>query len=346
HVVENLLNPCKCPDDKFCTCCRPMFTEYLSRNYPLEIVEATKKSLGAQLSAAAPMRTPAEVADPAAAKCPSGPSAPCCKSDSTPTDAETPSPVHTHPPAAPRIPKPSCCPPEAHKNTQHSNSTASQHGGSDKPNCDCGCNCRQKLELLVQAIEARIGQPLNIDVDGAHGSVDPEEWVESVLSPLSPAFSLDVHSAGESVGSSSVGSSLGLFAAGVLAPAAGVPGCCGPKPPLTQDANAASSCCSSSAAGTPKVASCCLPVAPQQILPATKPCCDDASEADACCGGEEGCCCRKRRRTASWRPGDPMNPEVDADGALACSCGCRKPFEECKDCLEDLCEEVLLQPTF
>ncbi|KAJ1842009.1 hypothetical protein LPJ57_010138, partial [Coemansia sp. RSA 486] len=71
-------------------------------------------------------------------------------------------------------------------------------------------------------------------------------------------------------------------------------------------------------------------------------CCGDGDGGD----GGGGCCCKKRKASKAWRPGDPDNPEVDEDGALACSCGCRKPFEECTDCLEDLCEEVLLRPTF
>ncbi|KAJ2878180.1 hypothetical protein IWW38_006387, partial [Coemansia aciculifera] len=46
-----------------------------------------------------------------------------------------------------------------------------------------------------------------------------------------------------------------------------------------------------------------------------------------------------RKRT--WQPADPEHPEVDADGALACSCGCHKPYQECMDCLDDQCEQTL-----
>ncbi|KAJ2877734.1 hypothetical protein FB639_003637 [Coemansia asiatica] len=359
-------------------------------------------------------------------ECPSGPGAPCCKTDNSQLESAMPEPALERP-------RTSCCPQKPHGTASSSSSSSSSssavsyqangnvnsngHGQSDSPNCDCGCSCKQKLELLVQAIEARIGQPLNIDVDQAHSSVvGPEEWVESVLSPLSPAVSNDSNAASEPATSNSKNSTIsnaldlenvdelvvaetqfsgtdviGQFAAGVLPPAVTVPGCCGPKRQTGTGVSSSvatpkrASCCS-----TPKslksdgsdsassksnesngndisdsiaetdaaVAPCCMPTAPQQVLPEQKSCCDDGNQKGgsdgveqkaSCCGSgddEGGCCCKKRASNQLWQPGDSENPEVDKDGALACSCGCRKPFEECTDCLEDLCEEVLLRPTF
>ncbi|KAI9501052.1 hypothetical protein BX070DRAFT_51476 [Coemansia spiralis] len=58
------------------------------------------------------------------------------------------------------------------------------------------------------------------------------------------------------------------------------------------------------------------------------------------CGNNCSCSCSKNRK---WMPGSKDRPQVDADGALACSCGCHKPFSECADCLEDLCDNMLLK---
>ncbi|KAJ1800082.1 hypothetical protein LPJ56_006545, partial [Coemansia sp. RSA 2599] len=278
-----------------------MFTEYLDRNYPPALVEETTKSLGAQLksSIASTARTHVETSAKDAAdtraeanipECPSGLDAPCCKTDS---QSQPTAPA----PAAQRS-RTSCCPPKPHgaasKPTQALLSSSSSSlsslsseadgtiadtrnsngsGQPDRPDCDCGCSCKQKLELLVQAIEARIGQPLNIDVDQAHSNVvDPEEWVESVLSPLSSTVSNDSHAVSDSAADSAKTSTtsgagalvsknghaeigavsdgdIGQFAAGVLPPAVAVPGCCGSKSQAGAEAPASAtpkrSCCSS-----------------------------------------------------------------------------------------------------
>ncbi|KAJ1958976.1 hypothetical protein GGI12_004580, partial [Dipsacomyces acuminosporus] len=59
------------------------------------------------------------------------------------------------------------------------------HGSDGKPDCKCGCDCSKKLDLLVQAIEARIGQSVRPNTALPQESADPDEWVESILSPLS-----------------------------------------------------------------------------------------------------------------------------------------------------------------
>ncbi|KAJ2688549.1 copper-binding transcription factor [Coemansia sp. RSA 1285] len=58
------------------------------------------------------------------------------------------------------------------------------------------------------------------------------------------------------------------------------------------------------------------------------------------CGNKCSCCKNSSRR---WRPSIQESPLVDEDGALACSCGCHKPFQECSDCVADLCEGLLLK---
>ncbi|KAJ2784213.1 copper-binding transcription factor [Coemansia javaensis] len=93
---------------------------------------------------------------------------------------------------------------------------------------------------------------------------------------------------------------------------------------------------------------------PQQVLPA-KSCCGPAASTTnnntntsntsntngGCCSSKSaggGCACCKR---GGWRPATAANAEVDADGALACGCGCHKPFGECGDCIRDGCESLL-----
>ncbi|KAJ2719845.1 hypothetical protein GGI07_004964 [Coemansia sp. Benny D115] len=433
YQIENLLNPCKCTEDKFCTCCRPMFSDYLNRNYPPALVAESTKTLGARLADASPM---ARAAAPEAAEalraagavdavkipvCPSGPAAPCCAESNTSTpqsDAESSSNSSSiaqaqtggdsvaRDPLAEKAGGASCCKPT--NAPQHLETAAKGHAGHaqqqgidgiEKPNCDCGCNCRQKLELLIQTIEARIGQPLNIDVsDVSHASVDASEWVESVLSPLAPSETSE-HSgpvAGDPPALLALGSADEGFAAGVLPPVVVVAGgCCGAKSPAAETGQAAGGCCSakapagdaglaenaapgegaslvdkrrevpaSSASSSLSLASsCCGPseavaLAPQQVLPAqgggscctaSAPAGDGAAGRQTGCQASSSCCCssRKRKRASSaWQLGDPDNPLVDADGALACSCGCSKPFEECSDCLKDLCEDVLLRSSF
>ncbi|KAJ1667419.1 copper-binding transcription factor [Coemansia sp. RSA 1813] len=69
---------------------------------------------------------------------------------------------------------------------------------------------------------------------------------------------------------------------------------------------------------------------------------DKPSKSNSGCGscGDKCSCCNKNRR---WKPVSQENPLVDEDGALACSCGCHKPFQECSDCVTDLCEGLLLK---
>ncbi|KAJ1899200.1 hypothetical protein LPJ66_002266 [Kickxella alabastrina] len=405
-VVENLLNPCKCPQDKFCKCCRPIFTNYLKRNYPQDIVDESTISLGAQL-----VHTPKHSYTPSNSsgssdspgsigylgtssfsnpECPSGPTAACCKTEAEPyaqaqLEAESP-------PAPAALGQSSCC-----------LSGPKQVSLIEKPNCDCGCDCRAKLELLIQTIEQRIGQPLNIGGGSApYDGVDPSDWVESILMPFPSALSSDTQSISGSVtsnGNSSTRAStliedsqcqqpllnatVSVFAAGVDLPVVSTGGCCGSTAPSVQivDGSAkspaaagGSSCCASlnppaksvlppSSSSSVSVSSCCAPSSMpepssvKQAPPQTKSCCASNPTSSAmpssCCGGNDGstggpcqCSCRKRKRPEAWQPGDPDNPETDADGALACSCGCQKPFEECTDCFEDLCEDVLLRSKF
>ncbi|KAJ2442067.1 hypothetical protein GGF42_007085 [Coemansia sp. RSA 2424] len=142
------------------------------------------------------------------------------------------------------------------------------------------------------------------------------------------------------------------FAAGIGVPAAA--SCCAPRPdpgraqktPLARAAPAGRSCCSS--------------LVPTLYAPSQASCCAGGGEVAGsssngkvanngqCCSSGDGgsgsdkpcnCSCRKRKRT--WQPGDPEHPEIDSDGALACNCGCHKPYQECTDCLDDQCEQTL-----
>ncbi|ORX63946.1 hypothetical protein DL89DRAFT_262906 [Linderina pennispora] len=260
----------------------------------------------------------------------------------------------------------------------------------EKPDCKCGCDCGKKLELLIHAIEARIGQPLASSSElNIHSDDDPSEWVENVLGPLPPAIrstATTTSSGGSSTSlswsSSSVADVPELddsgFSAGVIPPlptTAISSSCCTVKADPTPRAPSApkSSCCSSQPTGNPPAQitqvqavatdSCCsstsLPVLPQQeTIVEQDSCCEPTLSTDklprqaasSCCGGsknggeKEKCSCCSKKRKRGWQPGDPQNPMIDDDGALACSCGCYKPFEECTNCFEDLCESVLLKP--
>ncbi|KAJ1753119.1 copper-binding transcription factor, partial [Coemansia sp. RSA 1591] len=83
--IESLLNPCQCKDDSYCTCCKPKFSAFLSRAYSPRVVEQTARSLSQSLrhpSVSEPV-TPVGIAQRSnvAAVCPSGPAAPCCKTE-------------------------------------------------------------------------------------------------------------------------------------------------------------------------------------------------------------------------------------------------------------------------
>ncbi|KAJ2547866.1 hypothetical protein EV175_005052, partial [Coemansia sp. RSA 1933] len=68
---------------------------------------------------------------------------------------------------------------------------------------------------------------------------------------------------------------------------------------------------------------------------------DKPGRSSSCggCGDKCSCCSANRR----WQPRSQQDPAVDADGALECGCGCHKPFQECSDCVTDLCEGLLLK---
>ncbi|KAJ2613836.1 hypothetical protein H4S08_002003 [Coemansia sp. RSA 1365] len=274
---------------------------------------------------------------------------------------------------------------------------------SERPNCACGCDCSQKLDMLIRAIEARMGRQQQesaaaVGVNQQIPGCEPQ-WVQDVLSPLVsehttlesvrpllPAISATrttgVSDGGDVLsgllsakrpsselaalhmsksrsrsnsGSSSLSSTnsavrimalnsrdsspggnqrhqgvseasdhmSGTFAIGVVPPITGAKQCSSLANKCTQN------------------------VLPQQILPA-KSCCESGSlssstikgEQTSCCASGSGsvCACCKRN---GWKPGDASMPDVDADGALACNCGCHKPLAECTDCIKDECEELL-----
>lgn len=283
--IEFLLNPCKCSEAKFCACCRPMFTEYLSKNYPSQVVEETANTFKQQLIQPI-ARTVAEEPAATVQECPQGPRAPCCQ--------------------------------------PNGNGKVASHGTADgKPNCSCGCDCRKKLDMLVQAIESRIGVSVPAAaIDSPVSLENSEEWVESILNPLAQSI---VTSQPQRL----------TFAGGV-------------RLAQEEETNGGGGCCSD------KTETCCSkPRDPFQKTATNGGCCSTTVNAkqsngpmsDGCCGGKCNCSCSKKRKRL-WQPGDPNNPEIDKDGALACSCGCHKPFEECRDCFEDLCEDVLLESNF
>ncbi|KAJ1954342.1 copper-binding transcription factor, partial [Linderina pennispora] len=213
--IENLLNPCACTEEKFCACCRPMFSAYLNKNYPAQIVEETAKSFSANLMAPQGLTQTLDSEDDGLPACPSGPEAPCCKIRPLAAHREhekqmartkdqlqfasTPAPnsIDTHggqdirplsrPPATTSVPNGD----SAQRMLEVSSGPSVPTQNGEKPDCKCGCDCGKKLELLIHAIEARIGQPLASSSElNIHADDDPSEWVENVLGPLSPAIRL------------------------------------------------------------------------------------------------------------------------------------------------------------
>ncbi|KAJ1892467.1 copper-binding transcription factor, partial [Coemansia sp. S17] len=238
------------------------------------------------------------------------------------------------------------------------------HGGDGRPNCKCGCDCGTFLDTLIRAIEDRVrGAVPLVEAEANGDTAAMNRFIREILSPLDNPLQISTSSergqlrrASESAMSqgsesyddglrfeledqSEVGDSLGsgssLFAAGVGAPVAS---CCAPQPEAARAQPTGGSCCSSVAppvVAAPSQASCCSGGAGEV-----------ASTASQCCssgavGGGKQCNCSCRKRKRAWQPGDPDHPEVDADGALACNCGCHKPYQECMDCLDDQCEQVL-----
>ncbi|KAJ2745217.1 copper-binding transcription factor, partial [Coemansia sp. BCRC 34301] len=84
-TIQDLLNPCKCSSSDICVCCRPVISDYLNRNYTLEVVEEEVADTLVQIRAEPiVMSAPAvsmvvEANSGVTAACPSGPNASCCK---------------------------------------------------------------------------------------------------------------------------------------------------------------------------------------------------------------------------------------------------------------------------
>ncbi|KAJ2157803.1 copper-binding transcription factor [Coemansia sp. RSA 552] len=285
---------------------------------------------------------------------------------------------------------------------------------SERPDCKCGCDCSRRLDLLIEAIERRIGLDQLFPEQQGHDSNEPlspprrRPETARILPPLAaspvtarqqprppqtafPSFpAIGTASAPqtgrrlsfglpstyqpqalpvsrqrsssnssfvsnssalarisngspehEQVGSkavsrsstrsSGVGSAGERFAAGVL-------------PPLTTTVQMPPSLptmmCQQQAG-----------IAPQQALPGPKACCGGGSSggepsarrgrcSGSCSGDASSCACCKR--TASWKPGTADSARRDGDGALMCSCGCGRPFNECTNCVTDNCVGLLL----
>ncbi|KAJ2671889.1 hypothetical protein IWW42_003151 [Coemansia sp. RSA 1085] len=391
--IESLLNPCHCKhNDRFCTCCKSEFSEFLTRTYPTRVVEQTAKTLTSTLrhtSSASEPVTPAVASRSGSTNvsCPSGPNAPCCKAEPD-NIAELPVIKSTAMQQRPMLPMPRqhrrLQPPATQQRLPSLWSGSMRHqlpipprqptnmqqpataGQAERPSCSCGCDCSKKLDMLIQAIEARIGlgQPLA----PASARAEPE-WVRSVLSPVTaaPARARTSHVRTPSVGSlvrplvlSSAPQTARRTSFGqqqqqqqqqqappvaqsrqrsVSASSASTSGkeyptpmrqesfAAGVVPPVTwQQPSLPTSVCGK---GQPSLQ-------PQQTLP-TKSCCDGKARPSngkcaAHCSGDCACC-----KQPKWVPGNADNATVDADGALSCSCGCHKPFGECSDCIKDKC---------
>ncbi|KAJ2851013.1 hypothetical protein IWW36_001440 [Coemansia brasiliensis] len=391
--IESLLNPCHCKhNDRFCTCCKSEFSEFLTRTYPTQVVEQTAKTLTNTLkhkSSASEPATPAVASRSESTKvsCPSGPNASCCKTEpesltelpaiksaTVQQRPVLPMPLQHRrlqpPPSQQRLPSlwngsmqhqlpaPLRQPINAHHQQQPA--TAGQAGHAERPSCSCGCDCSKKLDMLIQAIEARIGLGQPLAPVSARGE---PEWVRSVLSPVTaaPARARTSHIRTPSVGSltrplvpSSAPQTARRTSFGqqplpaiqnrqrsVSASSASTSGkdhptsaiqrqesfAAGVVPPVTwQQPALPTSVCGK---GQPSLQ-------PQQTLP-VKSCCDGKARPSngkcaAHCSGDCACC-----KQPKWVPGNAGNATVDADGALSCSCGCHKPFGECSDCIKDKC---------
>ncbi|PIA17648.1 hypothetical protein COEREDRAFT_85920 [Coemansia reversa NRRL 1564] len=223
--IQSLLNPCSCNEQDFCTCCEPRFSEYLKRKYPSTVVELEARSLGESLKRPRTIAASGETAVSALGssntvnECPTGPNAPCCKKandDSSTAGSSGDSSTHHQSTATmsqhgqpnghemlqmvgktwrPIQPMPqnkderllqsiSQTQPSLHAHMP----VTHQFAESERPNCACGCDCSQKLDMLIRAIEARMGrqQQESAAAMGVSRQISGSEpqWVQDVLSPL------------------------------------------------------------------------------------------------------------------------------------------------------------------
>ncbi|KAJ2189738.1 copper-binding transcription factor [Coemansia sp. RSA 532] len=184
NKIESLLNPCQCKDDSYCTCCKPKFSAFLSRAYSPRVVEQTARSLSQSLrhpSVSEPV-TPVGIVQRSnvAAVCPSGPAAPCCKTEpSTRTGSLSKDysmgrmlslpmgrPMGQRPPhvqipgpwtGVPQRPSGSIQLPPLPATARAPERTEGLAEHMERPSCGCGCDCSKRLDMLIQAIESRIG---------------------------------------------------------------------------------------------------------------------------------------------------------------------------------------------
>ncbi|KAJ2500978.1 copper-binding transcription factor [Coemansia sp. RSA 1972] len=452
NKIESLLNPCQCKDDSYCTCCKPKFSAFLSRAYSPRVVEQTAQSLSQSLrhpSVSEPA-TPAGINQRSNVVCPSGPAAPCCKTEpatrtgslskdysmgrmlSLPIGPMRQRPPHGQIPgpwtAVPQRPGSIQLPPlPATARAPERTEGLAEH--MERPSCGCGCDCSKRLDMLIQAIESRIGlgrplapavrptadRPQRMDRGDAEwamrllpprsherppatartlqpvhnvrhrtlsiGSLAPNSSLSAPQTARQPSFGpfparnvtrerSSSHSSTLSATSTvralpqtsseeqTVGRKRG-FAEGIVPP---IVSSSWQQPSLPSVSQAPASCCAPNVPATtqapqqsataPKVSNvpqilvsqdpkplCKCPQTAQQALPGMT-CCDTKQSATACCDGKtsNSCACCKK---AGWVPGTASNAQMDGDGALACSCGCHKPFGECTDCIEDNCESLL-----
>ncbi|KAJ2142387.1 hypothetical protein IW136_001975, partial [Coemansia sp. RSA 678] len=473
----SLLNPCQCKDDSYCTCCKPKFSAFLSRAYSPRVVEQTARSLSQSLrhpSVSEPA-TPVGIVQRSnvAAVCPSGPAAPCCKTEpstrtgslnkdysmgrmlSLPMGPMGQRPPHVQMPGpwtgVPQRPSGSIQLPPLPASARAPERTDELAEHMERPSCGCGCDCSKRLDMLIQAIESRIGlgrplapavrpigsdQPMNRPMRMDRGDA---EWAMRLLPPRSherplasaqtlqpvssvrhrtlstgslahsslsapqtarqPSFgpfpapsvtrerssshsstlstSSTVRALPHSGSEQSVGRKRSGFAEGIVPPivsawqqpslpsvSQGATCCASKVPAVTQGTNVPAVTQSSNVSTTsqapnvstprpapnvsnvpqvtvsqdPKPDPCKCPQTAQQALPGMT-CCDTKQSTTACCNDKtSSCACCKK---AGWVPGTASNAHMDGDGALACSCGCHKPFGECTDCIEDNCESLL-----
>ncbi|KAJ1913305.1 hypothetical protein H4219_005264 [Mycoemilia scoparia] len=114
---------------------------------------------------------------------------------------------------------------------------------------------------------------------------------------------------------------------------------CEPSSPSSQPA------ASSSGGGGGGGGGCCGSSSAMAVASATD------TKKSGCCGGSGGTCScscstmrKKNQNREPIKINDPEHPnvKVDEDGDYSCGCGCSKPLVECSDCVNDLCEEVLI----
>ncbi|KAJ2770156.1 copper-binding transcription factor [Coemansia nantahalensis] len=259
-------------------------------------------------------------------------------------------------------------------------------GAANRPSCACGCQCSQKLDLLVRAIEARLGQeglaeltsqadlgpslstmrsPPTVVLPVSHmapsgvrpGSYGPAvSTLGSMSAPQTARHSsfqpprLLAHPISRSRSSSTSSAASSVHLGNLPATHSPVRELSPPASPAHphphQFADGVIAPVGSAALGRAQTGVCrpSVPADPQQELPvrsccSPKPASERAASGKPCCAGSgaKSCACCRR----GWRPTDASRPEVDADGALACSCGCHKPLAECTNCVDDECEKLI-----